>query len=181
MVELGISVFWTQSRQEQRRNFPEQTQKLAEQTWKFTEWSQCGFWFWFVLLQAICWHWHAAFIQGCKQSCFSRSWLLSSSLTSHLMAVRAETLASAPKPLYTLTVSESPLTTKAITKNQNVHPKEPTNTFTCMYNIFCTYKYGFASTNMFFELKLAEYIYFCNLGIPRHTYFFQWNQETMKS
>ena len=44
-----------------------------------------------------------------------------------------------------------------------MRPKQKTNTFS-------TYKYVFASTNTFFELKSAEYKIFTTLGFPGTVY-----------
>ena len=119
------SIFWTQSRQKQKRKFPEQTRKFAEQTRKFTEWSPMWF---LVLIRAASGHLLA--LTCCiytpsvvHSSCFSRSWL-PSSFSSDLMAVQVETLVSwnsvrTKTVLHPIRDTESPLATKT-----SAYPKE---------------------------------------------------------
>ena len=55
----GWIPFLTQSRQKQKRKFPEQ---MRNKRGNSRNGVQCRFWFWSALPRAICWHWHVAFI-----------------------------------------------------------------------------------------------------------------------
>ena len=99
------------------------------------------------------------------QSCFIGSWL--SLLLQIWWQFESKPwwvqTPSGPKSLYTFRDTESSLATKTIAKDQKAHPKENQQIHFLHTR---SYKYVFALTNTFFELKSAEYKKHATLGFP---------------